>query len=124
MAIVHTLYGFKTAYLQRTLRLDNVAVLSTETGDVFKVGQVVNLTAKNGTTPAYISKDASPAVGDYIIAQADETIGGGHVPVEDKDYKPKGYVAVTEATAVDANSVTKSVVVYKITDINDIVALS
>jgi hypothetical protein len=124
MAIVHTLYGFKTAYLQRTLRLDNVAVLSTETGDFFKVGQVVNLTAKNGTTPAYISKDATPAVGDYIIAQADETIGDGHVPVEDKDYKPKGYVAVTEATAVDANSVTKSVVVYKITDIDDIVALS
>lgn len=123
MAIVHTLRGFKTAYLQKAIKFDDVATLSTETGDVFKIGQVVNITAKSGTTPAYLSKDASPAVGDYIIAQGDDTVGYGHVPVEDKNYKPKDYVAVTEDTAMDAYSITKSVVVYKIVDLNDLVTL-
>lgn len=123
MAVIHTLRGFKTAYLQRTIKLDNVAVFSVEAGDVFKVGQTVNLTAASGTTPAYLSKDASPAVGDYIIAQSDDTIGYGHVLTEEKNYKPTGYVAVTEATAMDADSVTKSVVVYKITSLDDIVTV-
>lgn len=123
MAVVHTLRGFKNAYLQKAIKLDAVSTLSTETGDVFKIGQVVNLTAASGTTPAYLSKDATPAVGDYIIAQGDDTVGYGHVSVEDKNYKPKGYVAVTEATAMDADSVTKSVVVYKITDIDDLVTI-
>lgn len=123
MSVVHTLRGFKTAYLQKAIKLDDVAVLSTEAGDIFKIGQVVNLTAASGTTPAYLSKDTTPAVGDYIIAQGDDTVGDGHVLVEEKNYKPKGYVAVTEATAMDANSVTKSVVVYKITDIDDLVTI-
>lgn len=123
MAITHTLRGFKTAYLQRAMKLDNVAVFSTETNDVFKIGQVVSLTAASGTTPAYISKDTAPAVGDYIIAQSDDTVGYGHVLTEDKNYKPKDYVAVTESTAMDASSVTKDVVVYEITDLNDIVTL-
>lgn len=123
MAIVHTLRGFKTAYLQKAIKFDNVATLSTESGDVFKVGQVVNYTAKSGTTPAYFAKDASPAVGDYIIAQSDDTVGYGHVPVEDKNYKPKDYVAVTEPTAMDSASITKSVVVYKIVDLDDLVTL-
>lgn len=123
MAVVHTLRGFKTAYLQKAVKLNDVAVFSTESKDVFKIGQVVNLTAASGTTPAYISKDASPAVGDYIIAQSDDTVGYGHVPTEEKNYKPKDYVAVTEATAMDASSITKDVVVYKITDLDDIVAL-
>lgn len=123
MAIVHTLVGFKNAYLQKAIKLETVSTLSTETGDVFKIGQVVTLTAASGTTPAYLSKDTTPAVGDYIIAQSDDTIGYGHVLVEDKNYKPQGYVAVTEATAMDASSVTKSVVVYKITDLDDLVTI-
>lgn len=123
MSVVHTLRGFKNAYLQKAFKLDDVAVLSTEAGDIFKIGQVVNLTAASGTTPAYLSKDTSPAVGDYIIAQSDDTVGDGHVLVEEKNYKPTGYVAVTEATAMDADSVTKSVVVYKITDLDDLVTI-
>ena len=75
MAIVHTLVGFKNAYLQKAIKLETVSTLSTETGDVFKIGQVVTLTAASGTTPAYLSKDTTPAVGDYIIAQSDDTIG-------------------------------------------------
>jgi hypothetical protein len=123
MAVTHTLREFKNAYLQKAIRLDDVAVFSTESGDIFKIGQVVNFTAKNGTTPAYIQKDASPAVGDYIIAQGDDTaLPYGHVPVEDKNYKPKDYVAVTEDTAMDAYSITKSVVVYKITDLDDLIS--
>ena len=122
MSIVHTLREFKNAYLQKAIKLDDVAVLSTEANDVFKIGQVVNITAAAAGVPAYLSKDTTPVVGDYIIAQSDDTIGYGHVSVEDKDYKPKGYVAVTEATAADAASITKSVVVYKITDLDDLIA--
>jgi len=123
MAVTHTLREFKTAYLQKAIRLDDVAVFSTEPGDIFKIGQVVNFIPKNGTTPAYIQKDASPAVGDYIIAQGDDTaLPYGHVPVEDKNYKPKDYVAVTEDTAMSAHSITKSVVVYKITDLDDLIS--
>lgn len=123
MAITHTLRGFKNAERQKAIKLDDVATISTEAKDVFKIGQVVNLTAAASTVPAYLSKDATPAAGDYIIAQSDDTVGYGHIAVENKEYKPKGYVAVTEDTAMDASSITKSVVVYKIIDIDDIVAL-
>ena len=33
------------------------------------------------------SAKAAVAVGDYIIAQSDQTMGYGHVPVEDRDYR-------------------------------------
>lgn len=122
MAVTHTLRGFKTAYLQKEEVMD-VAVFSTETNDYFKVGQVVNLTAASGTTPAYISKDATPAVGDYIVAQSDMTMEYGHVPVENRDYRYEAKVAVTEATAMDATSVYKKVALFKITNLNDIVSL-
>lgn len=125
MAVTHTLRGFKTAYLQKAIRLDNVAVAGADAADFFKIGQVVNLTAAASTVPAYIQKDASPAVGDYIIAQSDDSHGYGHVDVENKNYKPSGIVAQTEAvyTDVDAASVLKSVIVYKITDLDDLVVL-
>lgn len=124
MAITHTLYGFKTGYLQKAVRLEDVATLSTEVGDTFKIGQLCNLTAANGTTPAYLSKDTAPAVGDYIIAQGADTVGYGHVLVEEKNYKPKGYIAVTEDTAMDASSITVPIViVYQVTDVNDVVKI-
>ena len=50
MAVTHTRFGFKTGYLQKTDAYD-VAVVSNEEGDVFKVGQLVTLTAAAGNVP-------------------------------------------------------------------------
>ena len=98
MALMAT---FKTAYLQREVALD-VKVAA----DV-RVGQVCTL-SESGLAAATAAK-----VGDVIIAQSDMTVGTGHVPVENRDWKYSDKVA--------ASTTAKHVMVFMITDVNDIV---
>lgn len=123
MAVVHTRFGFKTAYLQKEEVLD-VAVFSTETGDVFKVGQLCQVTAAASGVPAYLSKKTSPAVGYVLIAQSDETMEYGHIPVENRDYRYLPNVAVTESTEMASTSATKKVAVYRVTNVADLISLA
>lgn len=131
MAVVHTRYGFRTAYLQREC-VEDVAVCSSETSDYFRVGQLCSYHAADGSAPAYITKVTSPAVGHWIIAQSDQTLGTGptyateHVPVENRDYRYSDKVALTlsteSASAADEGKV-KKVAFFKVVDVNDLVAI-
>lgn len=92
---------FKTAYMQREVALD-VEVAST-----VKVGQVCTL-ADDTLTPATSAK-----VGDVIIAQSDMTVGYGHIPVENRDHNYSDNVVASDDK--------KHVMVFVITDVNDII---
>lgn len=78
---------FKTAYLQR--EIPENAIIA---GD-FVVGEMVKVTPAAGTIPAIVNKlTASTEVAALeeatnIFAQSDMTLGYGHVPVEDRDYR-------------------------------------
>lgn len=91
---------FKTAYLQR-----EVAINADVTAEV-KVGQICTF-ADGEIAPA-----TSPKVGDVIIAQSDMTVGRGHVPVENRSMLYSDVVAAGND---------KHVMVFMITDLNDII---
>lgn len=95
---------FNTAYLQREVALD------VKVAAEVKVGQVCSLA--NDTITA-IADTATPAVGNVIIAQSDMTVGGGHVPVENRNWNYSNKVAASTAT--------KKVLVFVISDVNDII---
>lgn len=106
---------FKTAYGQREIPMD-VAVVGTSD---LAVGQLVTLTAANGSVPAYISAATTVAAATHIIAQSDMTMEYGHIPVEDRNYTYSDKVAPTASTAT-ASSATKKVALFEV-DKNDIV---
>lgn len=116
--------SFRTAYLQREVYLDTAVV-----GDC-KVGDFVVFTAETSTVQQYIKKAAAAdvtaanaAAGKlYIVAQSDQTIGYGHVPVENRDYRYDPKVAQTKATApVAKTDPWKHVALYKVTNFEDVI---
>ena len=116
--------SFRTAYLQREVYLDTAVV-----GDC-KVGDFVVFTAETSTVQQYIEKAAAAdvtaanaAAGKlYIVAQSDQTIGYGHVPVENRDYCYDPKVAQTKATAPTAKTDPwKHVALYKVTNFEDVI---
>lgn len=92
---------FKTAYLQREIPVK--ATLEAE----LKVGQVCTFDGS-----ALAAKTGAPAVGDYIVAQSDMTMGDSHVPVEQRNYNYSDKVA--------ASATPKLVALYRINDLTDI----
>lgn len=109
--------SFKTAYLQREVYLDVDVVGSA----ALKVGDCVQLVAATGSNGAYIQK-SSFANATHIIAQSDQTLAYGHVPVENRDYRYNPEVATTNTAAPATASVKpKHVALYKIYDKNDII---
>lgn len=127
--------SFKTAYLQREVELD-VGVQATVQTDpwagvtarkadpdattVVMVGDLVSYTAASGTTPAFIKRVLSLASADYIVAQSDQTMEYGHVPVENRDYRYNPIVNGTQAT-VAANGPVKKVALFKIVNPDDVI---
>lgn len=116
--------SFRTAYLQREVYLDTAVV-----GDC-KVGDFVVFTAETPTVQQYIKKAAAgdvtaanAAAGKlYIVAQSDQTIAYGHVPVENRDYRYDPKVAQTKATAPTAKTDPwKHVALYKVTNFEDVI---
>lgn len=96
--------SFKTAYLQREVVLDVTLAAAVEVGDVVTVSAAGALTIKAGNTVA---------VGDYIVAQSDQTMEYGHVPVENRDYRYN--------PAVAASATKKKVALFRINDVDDII---
>lgn len=95
--------SFKTAYLQHEV-VEDVKVTAGK-NQVLHVGDIVEIT--NGVLGLVLSASATSANGVsfpalttdmYIVAQSDQTMEYGHVPVEMRDYRYDDKVA-DKATA-------------------------
>lgn len=120
----------KTGYLVREEVIEASVAASCKVGDVVSISYegtssaVITLVSatSSSTAGSYASTDIASAVnaakaavsaGNLIIAQADQTMGYGHVPVENRDYRYNPAVA-SVATA-------KKIAVFRIRDISDII---
>ena len=110
--------SFKTAYLQHEV-VEDVKVTAGK-GQVLHVGDIVKIT--NGVLGLVLSASATSANGVsfpalttdmYIVAQSDQTIEYGHVPVEMRDYRYDNKVA-DKATA-------KKVALFRIINPQDVI---
>ena len=90
--------SFKTAYLQHEV-VEDVKVTAGK-NQVLHVGDIVKIT--NGVLGLVLSASATSANGVsfpalttdmYIVAQSDQTMEYGHVPVEMRDYRYDNKVA-------------------------------
>ena len=90
--------SFKTAYLQHEI-VEDVKVTAGK-NQVLHVGDIVKIT--NGVLGLVLSASATSANGVsfpalttdmYIVAQSDQTMEYGHVPVEMRDYRYDDKVA-------------------------------
>ena len=98
--------SFKTAYLQKENIED--ATVAAE----LRVGQLVTLSNGALAAAAGASESAALSAATHIIAQSDQTLEYGHVPVENRDYKYSPVVAISTTK--------KKVALFKIVDKNDI----
>ncbi len=100
-------YGhFKTAYLQKETIEDATVAAA------LNVGQLVTLADGALTAAAGASESAALGAATHIIAQSDQTLEYGHVPVENRDYRYSPVVAVSATK--------KKVALFKLVDKNDI----
>ena len=115
MATTTTYYAtakFKTGYLQREMRLDGKAnaALTAHVGDVLYLN-AGKLALRSNSTPG--SAKAAVAVGDYIVAQSDMTLGYGHVPVENRDYKYEDTLAI--------GTTDRMLMVFRVENLDDLI---
>lgn len=111
--------SFKTAYLQREVPMDLDVVAAA--GSPLKVGDCVKVTPATATVGAYMQKSTF-ANATHIIAQSDMTLGYGHVPVENRDYKYSPNVAGTVTAAPTTKTTTwKHVALYAIINKDDVI---
>lgn len=110
--------SFRTVYLQREVYLDCDVVGSAP----LKVGDCVQYHEATASTAAYIQKSTF-ANATHIIAQSDQTLAYGHVPVENRDYRYNPEVAATVAAAPATATTTtwKHVALFKIVNRDDII---
>jgi hypothetical protein len=110
--------SFKTAYLQHEI-VEDVKVTAGK-NQVLHVGDIVKIT--NGVLGLVLSASASAAgsvvfpaltTDMYIVAQSDQTMEYGHVPVEMRDYRYDNKVA-DKATA-------KKVALFRIINPQDVI---
>lgn len=110
--------SFKTAYLQHEI-VEDVKVTAGKS-QVLHVGDIVKIT--NGVLGLVLSASATAANGVsfpelttdmYIVAQSDQTMEYGHVPVEMRDYRYDDKVA-DKATA-------KKVALFRIINPQDVI---
>ena len=80
---------FKTAYLHRELPMDAVV----NVGDPLEVGAAVIVKPATDKLPAYVTEvtadtlDEAVELATHFVAQSDETLEYGHIPVENRDYR-------------------------------------
>lgn len=110
--------SFKTAYLQHEI-VEDVKVTAGK-NQVLHVGDIVKIT--NGVLGLVLSASATAAgsvvfpaltTDMYIVAQSDQTMEYGHVPVEMRDYRYDDKVA-DKATA-------KKVALFRIINPQDVI---
>ena len=83
---------FKTAYLQREIPMQVIV------NGALEVGALCTYNASTNT----IAGATAAAAGNYIVAQSDMTLGNGHVPVENRDYRYDATVAASTAAKLVA----------------------
>ena len=66
------------------------------------------------TTSKELTGTTTVAAGAYIVAQSDQTMEYGHIPVENRDYRYDPKVAVSTTV--------KKVALFRINDVTDIIA--
>lgn len=115
---------FKTAYLQKEIPMDIVVAGAAD----LHVGELVTFVAASGGKPAYITAATSLDTATHLIAQSDNTLEYGHVPVEDRNYAYSDIVkrsltagAPTTVSTLASTSESKKVAVFAITDKQDII---
>lgn len=110
--------SFKTAYLQHEV-VEDVKVTAGK-NQVLHVGDIVKIT--NGVLGLVLSASASAAgsvvfpaltTDMYIVAQSDQTMEYGHVPVEMRDYRYDDKVA--------DKSTAKKVALFRIINPQDVI---
>lgn len=110
--------SFKTAYLQHEV-VEDVKVTAGK-NQVLHVGDIVKIT--NGVLGLVLSASASAAgsvvfpaltTDMYIVAQSDQTMEYGHVPVEMRDYRYDSKVA--------DKSTAKKVALFRIINPQDVI---
>lgn len=110
--------SFKTAYLQHEI-VEDVKVTAGK-NQVLHVGDIVKIT--NGVLDLVLSASATSANGVsfpalttdmYIVAQSDQTMEYGHVPVEMRDYRYDDKVA--------DKSTAKKVALFRIINPQDVI---
>lgn len=110
--------SFKTAYLQHEI-VEDVKVTAGK-GQVLHVGDIVKIT--NGVLGLVLSASATAAgsvvfpaltTDMYIVAQSDQTMEYGHVPVEMRDYRYDDKVA--------DKSTAKKVALFRIINPQDVI---
>ena len=111
---------FKTAYLQREVVLDVVpsASFSATVGQVFSMSGNVPIplavdSSAASAAGAYDLAKSAVAIGMYIIAQGDQTMEYGHVPVENADYRYSPSLTFAASTP-------KKVAAFMITNLADL----
>lgn len=109
---------FKTGRLQRELLINGTLSASVKVGDVVKMSgsAIIAVTGSDSANSALAIDAAKAAIqeGNYIVAQSDMSMGDGHAKVEYSNYAYSDVVAST-ATA-------KDVAVFKIVNLDDIIA--
>lgn len=93
-------------------------VLGLPVGTIVSYDKATNTFSEVKATVASGAVSAAPEIklGDYIIAQSDATMSGGHVPVETLSFK---YIGACDF--VGASTVEKPIALFEITDIHDVV---
>ena len=94
---------FRTAYSQHILPLDVIVSAA------LVVGDLVTYTASTNT----IAKAANLSAATHIVALSDQTIAGGYVSTDIKNYASSDTVA--------ASTTAKKVGLYPIFDVNDVI---
>lgn len=117
-----------TGYLVREEVIDASVSASCKVGDVVRIANegtssaiIVPIVGTSlSASGSYSSADEAAAIsaaavsaGNLIIAQADQTMEYGHVPVEDRDYRYNPVVASTSSQ--------KKIAVFRIRDISNII---
>lgn len=118
--------GFVTGYLQREVYLDIDVVGDCKRGDFVVVTNTTynadGTVAKRGSMVKAIKDQVIAKTATHIVAQSDQTLGYGHVPVEDRDYRYNPTVKGTVNAAPEADTTTwKHVALFKITNWDDVV---
>lgn len=133
--------SLKTDYLVREVVLDTAVNATVNTTDAaqtalskafqirqttpaaltaMKVGDLVVLTPATATLPASIVRTLSLAAATHLVVQSDNTMGYGHIPVENRDYRYFPMVNGTYTGSLATTSPAKKVAVIKIDDRDNI----
>lgn len=100
--------AYKTAHF-KTAKDQYEIVLDTKVSEDLEVGAICTYTSGTNT----LAGASAAAAGSYIVAQSDQSMEYGHIPVENRDY---GY-----SSKVKASTTPKKVAVFRISDVTDVI---